>query len=88
MTSTYRVQVYLTGLDKERARQLRESLARVLTGAGPKPLKAVMRRAYDGERVLVYESNDDSDALAVAQSLESAGGTVECEGLREPEELF
>jgi hypothetical protein len=88
MRSAYRVQVYLTGVDEERAGLLRESLARILHGLGPKSLKAVLRRAHGGERVLVYESNDDRDALAVVQSLESAGGTVACEGLRGPEEPF
>jgi hypothetical protein len=84
----YRVHVYMTAVDKQRAAQLREALGRVLTRAGKEPLRDLMRRAHGGERILVYRTNDDRDALAIGQSLTNAGATIEIDGLRPPDDLF
>lgn len=88
MDRTYRVKVYLTAVDRDRARQLREVLGRYLKKAGKEPLRDLMRRAHEGERVLLYESNDDKNAQVVADDVSAHGGTVEIEGLRPPEEPF
>ncbi|MBN1944507.1 MAG: hypothetical protein JW797_02475 [Bradymonadales bacterium] len=88
MNEAYRVHVFLTGVDEEKARQLREVLGRYLKGAGPTILRQIMRRAHAGERVLVYESNSDQDAQAMAEDLMGHGATIEIEGLLPPEEPF
>ena len=88
MPTKYRVSVYLTEIDKEQANELRLRLGRVIKGAGKATLNDLMRRVYHGERILVYETNDDKDAQSIATDLESGGATVAIEGLREEEPLF
>ena len=88
MNGTYRVRVYMVDVDKSRARQLREVLGRFVRGAGKQPLREMMQRAFNGERVLIYETNSDDDARAVAQSATDGGATVEIEGLQPPKAPF
>jgi hypothetical protein len=88
MSSNYRVTVFLTAVDKERVVQLREVLQRIIKGAGKEPLREIMRRAHGGERMRVYQTNNDKNALEVAQSLIAAGAGVAVEGLKPPEDAF
>ena len=88
MTDAYRVKVFMTGFDTERARQLREALSKVLKGIGKADLKRLLRRVYEGERVLIYESNDDNDAQAVAGAVEGGGAIVDIVGLNPPDDIF
>ena len=88
MKSNFRVQVYMVGVDKDRAKQLRKTLRFFVRGAGRETKRDMMRRAHEGERVLVYETNDDEDAKRAAQSISDGGATVEIDGLKPPEEPF
>ena len=88
MKSTFRVQVYMVGVDKDRAKQLRKTLRFFVPGAGKEAKRDMMRRADQGERVLVYQTNDDEDAKQAAQSISDGGATVEVDGLKPPEEPF
>ena len=88
MSADYRVKVFMVGVDIELARQLRDALGQVIRGAGKAELKKLMRRAHEGERILVYQSNDDNDAKDVAAKVEGAGAKVVIEGLKPPEDPF
>lgn len=88
MESEYRVHVYMTGLDKELVNELRKRLGRYVKGAGRAQLNEMMRRAYRGERVLVYSTNNDDDALTVKRDIEGGGAVATVEGLREEEDIF
>lgn len=84
----YRVQIFMTGLDKDRAKELRYVLHDYVKGAGNAILRDMMKRAFEGERVLVYQTNNDNDAEAVVRALTRAGAALEVEGLRSDEQPF
>ena len=88
MSEQYRIQVFMTYVDRDQARLVREALSRIVKGSGKEQQRDIMRRAHGGERVLVYQSNLDADAEDVALRLKNAGAKVEIEGLSEPEEIF
>lgn len=88
MSGKYRVRVFMVGIDPERAKDLREVLGRVVKGAGKQSLRDLMRKAHQGDRVLIYETNDDDNAQEVKRIVEGGGATVEIDGLRPPEPLF
>jgi hypothetical protein len=85
---TYRIHIYLVGLDKDRAKELRYVMHDFVRGAGKTLLRDMMRRAHEGEKVLVYQTNDDKDAEAVTRALKRAGAQLEVAGLRGEEEPF
>ena len=88
MKAKFRVQVYMVGVDKERAKQLRKTLSYFTRGIGRAAMTDMMKRAHGGERVLVYETNNDDDAKQAAQSISDGGAQVEIVGLTPKEELF
>jgi hypothetical protein len=83
MAEKYRVQVFLVGFDKDRAPELKSMLKIYHNSQGQAWLKEVLRRAWEGERVLIYETNNDVDATRMAQSLLHAGAQIEIDGLQE-----
>jgi hypothetical protein len=87
MSENYRVKVYLAGFDKDRAAELKSILKIHHNSQGNEWFKSVLRRAADGERVLVYETNNDTDAMRVGQSYARGGAHVEVDGLQEAEEF-
>lgn len=88
MSENYRVQVYMVGVDKELAKQLKHSLSMLIKGVGNERLKAMLREAYEGGRVLIYETNDDKDALSVANGISKSGATIEIDGLSDDDDPF
>ena len=88
MEEQYRVEVYLVDFDKDQASELKEILKIYHRDKGKEYLKKVLRRVKGGERVPVYSSNDDTDALRVCQTLKRAGAKLEVDNLKEEEEEF
>jgi hypothetical protein len=88
MSEKYRVQVYLVGFDPERAPELKSLLKIYHNSQGSIYFKSVLRRAHEGERVMIYESNADIDAIRFAQSMLRGGAEIEIDGLEEDEEEF
>jgi hypothetical protein len=88
MKGNFQFRVYMVDVDKDRAKALRLVLGKVIRGAGRKALNDMMRAAHNGERVLVYETNDEKDAKARAANIADGGCTTEVEDLREPEQPF
>jgi hypothetical protein len=84
----YRVQVYIVGFDKERAPELKSILKIYNRDRGNEYFKSVLRRAWEGERVLVHETNDDTDAMRMAAALSRGGARIELDGLTEDESEF
>lgn len=87
-SETYRVHVYLVGLDKDRASELRSILQIYNKSQGRVWFKDVLQRAYKGERVPIYHTNDDLDAKRFGMALLRAGGQVEIDGLVEEEDFL
>lgn len=88
MEPVFRVQLYLVGIKPDQARPLRRMLARVMIGVGKAELKRTLRRAHEGERVLIYQTNSDKDAESWAHQLKGCGATIEIEGITGPEPAF
>ena len=88
MAHGYRVEVFLAGFDKSRAGELKQILKIYHNSQGNDWFKSVLKRANDGQRVLIYETNNDADALRVGQAFVRAGGQVEVDGLPTEEEVF
>jgi hypothetical protein len=88
MSQQYRVKVFLVGFDVERANELKSMLKIYHNSQGEVFFKDCLRRAHDGERVLVYESNSDSDAMRVGRAIANGGAQIEVDGLTEEEEPF
>lgn len=84
----YRVQVYLVGFDKERAPELKSILKIYNRDKGNEFFKSVLKRAWEGERVLIHETNNDTDAMRMAQALFRGGAKLEIDGLQEEEDDF
>ena len=84
----YRVQVYLTGFDKDRASELKSILKIYNRDKGNAFFKSVLRRAWEGEKVLLHQTNDDTDAKRMAIALLRGGGQVAIDGLQEEEDEF
>jgi len=88
MTEKYRVKVLLVGFDEDRAPELKQILKLYHNSQGNAFFKNVLRRAWDGERVEIYETNNDIDAIRMAQAIIRGGGQVEIDGLQEDEPEF
>lgn len=88
MTQGYRVQVFIVGFDKDRANELKMILKIYHNSQGNDWFKSVLRRADAGERVLVYETNSDADAMRAGGAYARGGAHVEVDGLAEQEEAF
>ncbi len=88
MSQSYRVSVFITGFDVSRASELKEMLKIHNSNQGTNWFKDVLRRANDGERVQVYQTNSDADAMRVGGAYARAGAEVEVDGLPDEEEEF
>ena len=88
MSSQYRVHVFLVGFDESRASELLSILKIYHNSQGNEFFKEVLRRAHASERVVIYETNNDIDAMRVAQSFLRAGARIEVDGLAEEEAPF
>ncbi len=88
MPQKYRVQVYLVGFDKDRATELKSILKIYHNSRGEAFFKDCLRRAFDGERVMIYESNNDVDSVRVAQAYARGGAQIEIDGLEEEQDPF
>ena len=88
MTDKYRVEVYLVDFDEDRAPELKELLKIYHPSLGKETLRGTLRKAHEGERVLVYTSNDDTDALRVSQALTRGGAMLEIDNLQEDQGEF
>jgi hypothetical protein len=84
----YRVQVYLVGFDKERAPELKSILKIYKRDKGNEYLQTTLKRAWEGQRVLVHETNDDTDAMRFAGALFRGGARIEIDGLHEDKPEF
>ncbi|MCA9565001.1 MAG: hypothetical protein KC561_16000 [Myxococcales bacterium] len=81
MSQNYRVKVFLCGVAKDRASELRSTLKIYKPKEGNEYFKDVLRRAHSGERVLIYESNSDVDAMRLAHAMLRSGAQIEVDGL-------
>ena len=88
MSDQYRVKVLLVGFDEDRAPELKQILKLYHNSRGNTYFKNVLRRAHEGERVVIYETNDDVNAIRMAQAIYRAGGHLELDGLKEDEPEF
>ena len=88
MTAKYRVEVFLVGFDEDRAPELKQIIGIYHRDLGADKLRGMLRKAHGGERVLVYTSNNDTDAIRVAQALARGGGRIEIDNLEDEEAEF
>lgn len=88
MTHGYRVEVFLSGFDPSRAGELKQILKIYHNSQGNDWFKSVLKRTAGGERVLIYETNSETDAMRVGQAFVRAGGNVEVDGLQPEEKEF
>lgn len=88
MTHGYRVEVFLSGFDKSRAGELKQILKIYHNSQGNEWFKKVLKQTANGERVLIYETNSEADAMRVGHAFVRAGGQVEVDGLQPEEDEF
>jgi|GEM_PF-4404779 len=88
MTDRYRVEVFLVGFDEDRAPELKQLVRIYNPSLGAETLRGMLRKVHEGERVLVYSSNNDTDAIRVAQALARGGANIEIDNLQDEEAEF
>jgi hypothetical protein len=88
MPQDYRVKVFMVGFDVERASELKQILKIYHNSQGQEYFKDLLRRCHDGERVQIYETNDDTDAKRISIAFSRAGAAIEFDGLQEPPPAF
>ena len=88
MTNQYRVKVMLVDFDGERAAELKSTLKIFHNSQGNLFFKEMLHEVKEGKHRLVYESNNDIDAMRVARTIARAGGRIGIDGLKEDEDEF
>lgn len=88
MVQKYRVEVFLVGFDEGRAPEMKQLIQIYQPALGAETLRGILRKVHEGERVLVYSSNNDTDAIRVAQALARGGAKIEIDNLQDEEAEF
>lgn len=87
MTNQYQVKVFLCDFDVSRAAEMKVTLKIYHNSQGNLFFKELLRQVKAGEPRLVYETNNETDAKQVANTLARIGGSVMIEGLKEEDEF-
>ena len=88
MSQQYRVKVFLCGFDEGRASELKSILKIYHNSQGEAFFRDALKRAHEGERVQIYETNNDVDAHRVAQAYLRGGAAIQIDGLEDKDSIF